>query len=78
VEAAQEENQQSAAQTRLYYTLRQAATLLGLSKHIIKEAIRRNVIKSAFLDNKTIVHQNEMERFRKYRKASSAQAKQDA
>jgi len=62
----------------LYYTPRQAATLLGLPEHIIREAIRRNVIKSTFLDNKTIVHQDEVDRFRKYRRASSAQAKRDA
>jgi len=62
----------------LYYTPAQAGTLLGLSEHIIKDAIRRKVIKGAFLDNKTIVHQGEVDRFREYRETSSAQAKQDA
>jgi excisionase family DNA binding protein len=63
----------------LYYTPGQAATLLGLSEYIIRDAIRRKVIKIAFLDkNKTIIHQDEIDRFREYRKTSTAQAKRDA
>ena len=63
----------------LHYTPGQAATLLGLSEYIIRDAIRRKVIKIVYLDkDKTIIHQNEVDRFREYRKTSTAQAKRDA
>jgi hypothetical protein len=63
----------------LHYTPGQAATLLGLSEYIIRDAIRRKVIKIVYLDkNKTIIHQDEVDRFREYRKTSTAQAKRDA
>ena len=63
----------------LYYTVNQVATMLGLTKHIIRDAIRCKVIKTDFLDkNKSIIHQDEVERFREYRKTSTAQAKREA
>jgi excisionase family DNA binding protein len=63
----------------LYYTPSQVAITLGLSEHIIREAICLNLIRTDFLGkHKSIIHEDEVNRFRKYRKTSTAQAKREA
>jgi hypothetical protein len=63
----------------LYYTPSQVAIILGLTERIINDAIRSKVIKIDFLDkSKSVIHQDELDRFREYRKNSTAQAKREA
>jgi hypothetical protein len=63
----------------LYYSPKQVAIMLRLTEGVIRDAIRRKQIKLDYIDGKkSIIHQDEVDRFRKFRRASPAQAKREA
>jgi len=63
----------------LYYSIGQVATMLRLTESIIRNAIRRKLIKVDYIDGrKSIIHQDEVDQFKMFRELSSAQAKREA